>query len=125
MLDRDTIVRRSGEELDAAERDAEIENLIAIPIFLADEFAGAVVCLNSSSYDEHDEEVLLALGDHAGAVLENNDLQSKLRDSYVATVSMLADAIRAKDPHLGGHSREVSNYVGRVAEQARTRTAPA
>ncbi len=117
VLDREAIVRRSGDELEAAERDAGIENLIAIPIYLADEFSGAVICLNSSSYGEHDEEVLLALGDHAGAVLENNDLQSELRDSYVATVSMLAEAIRAKDPHLGGHSQDVSKYVARVAEE--------
>ena len=61
--------------------------------------------------------MLLALGDHAGAVLHNERLRGELRSSYVATVSMLADAIAAKDPFVGGHSEEVSAYVSAVAER--------
>src|SRR5215218_10237402 len=57
VLERDTIVRE--------------DDLIAIPVYVADEFSGAVVCTSSDGFDEHDEEVLVAIGDQAGAVLHN------------------------------------------------------
>jgi diguanylate cyclase (GGDEF)-like protein len=120
VIEHDTIVREDKNELaqqgepSAAE---EIENLIAIPIYIEDEFSGVMVCVDSDSFDEHDEEILLSLGDHAGAILENASLHGQLRTSYVATVATLAEAVRAKDPFLGGHSQEVSGYVGRVAER--------
>jgi hypothetical protein len=83
-----------------------------------DDFAGVVVCANrDGGFDDYDDDVLLALGDHAGAVLHNERLRGELRTSYVATVSMLSDAIAAKDPFVGGHSEEVSAYVSAVAER--------
>ena len=122
VLDRDTIIRENDEgDLDEAKRssaDEEIHNLVAIPMFVADEFSGVVVCANSEDgFDEHEEDVLLALGDHAGAVLQNASLHGELRTSYLATVQMLADAIEAKDALLRGHSEEVLGYVGAVADR--------
>lgn len=120
VIENDTIVRQRRADLAGdgqGPADEEIENLIAIPIYIADEFSGVVICANSSDIERHDDEVLLALGNHAGAVLSNNDLRGELRGAYVSTVGMLAEAIRAKDPHLGGHSHEVSSYVARVAER--------
>lgn len=76
-----------------------------------------MICANSEDIERHDEQVLLALGNQAGAILDNAELRGELRETYIATVQMLAEAIRAKDPHLGGHSHEVSAYVGRVAER--------
>jgi HD-GYP domain-containing protein (c-di-GMP phosphodiesterase class II) len=98
--------------------DDEISCLVAIPIFLRDDFAGVVVAANRpGGFEEYDDEVLLALGDHAGSVLHNSRLRGELRTSYLATVGMLADAIAAKDPFVGGHSEDVAEYVGRVAER--------
>ena len=57
----------------------------------------------------------MALGDHAGAILENTRLHGELRGSYLATVKMLADAIEVKDPFLRGHSDEVSGLVRAMA----------
>jgi HD-GYP domain-containing protein (c-di-GMP phosphodiesterase class II) len=122
VLKRDETIRENDEDaLDAASRtpaDDEIDNIVAIPIYVRDEFGGAVVLANKSGgFDEYEDEVLLALGDHAGSVLDNARLRAELRSSYLATVQMLGDAIAAKDPFLGGHSREVSGYVGAVAER--------
>ena len=50
-------------------------------------------------------------------MLHNERLRGELRTSYVATVTMLSDAIAAKDPFVGGHSEEVSAYVSAVAER--------
>jgi len=122
VMARDETIRENDERaIDAASRgpaDDEIDNLVAIPIFLKDEFAGAVICANrDGGFEEYDDDVLLALGDHASSVLDNSRLRGELRSSYIATIQMLGDAIAAKDPFLGGHSREVSGYVGAVAER--------
>jgi HD-GYP domain-containing protein (c-di-GMP phosphodiesterase class II) len=122
VIDRDTTVReddprvRHGEARTAA--DDEIENLVAIPIYLHDDFNGVVIAANrGDGFKDYDDDVLLALGDHAGAVLHNSSLRGELRSSYLGTVTMLADAIATKDPFVGGHSEEVSTYVSAVAEK--------
>ena len=122
MIEADQTVReddsRSIEREGRTDADDEIDNLVAIPIFIADDFHGVVVCANrEGGFEECDDEVLLALGDHAGAVLENGRLHGALRTSYLATVAMLAEVIEAKDPFLRGHSDEVSRYVSAVAER--------
>ena len=76
-------------------------------------------CANSEGgFEEYDDDVLLALGDHAGAVLQNARLHDELRGSYVATVRVLAEAIEAKDPFLRGHSEEVSQLRRRASPTA-------
>jgi HD-GYP domain-containing protein (c-di-GMP phosphodiesterase class II)/GGDEF domain-containing protein len=97
--------------------DDEIHTLLAIPIYIREDFSGVVICANRpNGFEDLDDEVLLALGDHAGAVLENGRLHGELHSSYVATVRMLAEAIEAKDPSTRLHSEEVAEYVGSVAE---------
>jgi hypothetical protein len=106
---------------EALERDKTLreEDLLAIPIYIRDEMNGVIVCVNEEGdFKGLEDEVLLALGDHAGAILQNARLHGELRGSYLATVTMLAEAIQAKDPFLRGHSEEVSAYVGAVAERA-------
>ena len=122
VLERDRIVREDDRaRLDAEKRtpaDEEIRNLVAIPIFIQDQFSGVVVCANHpDGFASTSEDVLLALGDHAGAVLDNSRLRGELRDAYLATVRLLAEAIDAKDPGLRGHSAAVSEYVTAVADR--------
>jgi HD-GYP domain-containing protein (c-di-GMP phosphodiesterase class II) len=98
--------------------DPEIDNLVAIPIYVRDRFTGVVVACNKpGGFHDHDDEVLLALGDHAGAVLQNAHLHGLLRSSYVKTIAMLADAVQAKDPLLRGHCEEVAHLVASVADR--------
>jgi diguanylate cyclase (GGDEF)-like protein len=121
VIDRDTTVLEDSHEIDEDDgtaADAEIDNLAAIPIYVHDEFAGVVVCANrKGGFEDCDDQVLLAIGDQAGAVLENHRLRGGLRGAYLETVQVLADAIQAKDPHLRGHSEEVVQYVAGVAER--------
>jgi HD-GYP domain-containing protein (c-di-GMP phosphodiesterase class II) len=122
VMRRDRIVREDDpEELPEADdsgADRQIENLAAIPIYVRDEFSGVVVCADrDGGFEELEDEVLLALGDQAGAVLDNGRLHDELRRSYVSTIRVLAEAIQAKDPFLRGHSEEVSEYVSAVALQ--------
>ncbi len=99
------------------EADDEIHNLLAIPIYMQDDFQGVVLCANrEGGFEELDDDVLLALGDHAGAVLQNGRLEGELRSTYMAIVRMLAEAIEAKDPATRLHSEEVAEYVRGVSE---------
>jgi diguanylate cyclase (GGDEF)-like protein len=122
-IDRDKTIREddvgpTSFQEKTTEADHEIKNLVAIPMYMADRFDGVVVAVNKpGGFHDYDDEVLLALGDQAGAVLQNARLHSELRGSYLTTVSMLAEAIEAKDPFLRGHSDEVSQYVAAVAER--------
>jgi diguanylate cyclase (GGDEF)-like protein len=122
VIEHDRTVReenpQDAEPGKRTEADEEIENLVAVPIYLRDEFSGVVVCANNpEGFAEHDDELLLAVGQHAGAVLHNTRLRGELRTSYLATVGVLADAIQVKDPLVRGHSDEVSRYVAAVADR--------
>ena len=120
VIEHDATIRQDNRaELEGANpADGEIQNLVAIPIYIQDRFAGVVVCANrKGGFEEFDDQVLISLGDHAGAVLQNGRLHGELRSAYLATVRMLAEAIQAKDPFLRGHSDEVSTYVAAVAER--------
>ena len=117
-LRRDETLREDAAIGGDAAADAEIPNLVAIPVYVADELHGVVVCADrDGGFEEVDDEVLLALGDHAGAVLHSGRLQGELRSAYLATVSVLAGALEAKDPFLRTHSDEVAGYVAAVAEK--------
>jgi len=103
--------RRGGQDMD-------IHSLVAVPVFVQEGLGGVVVCANRpGGFAEYDDDVLLALGDQAGAVLENNRLQEEMRDSYLAVVRLLAETIRVKDPALGSHGDEVSDYVVAVGRR--------
>lgn len=103
--------RRGGQDMD-------IHSLVAVPVFVQEGLGGVVVCANRpGGFAEYDDDVLLALGDQAGAVLENNRLQEEMRDSYLAVVRLLSETIRVKDPALGSHGDEVSDYVVAVGRR--------
>src|SRR3954447_2940587 len=122
VLERDKTVREDDPRALAGDThtpaDEEIQNLVAIPIYLHDEFDGVVIAANRpDGFASYEDDVLLALGDHAGAVLHNSALRGELRSAYLGTVTMLADAIATKDPFVGGHSEEVLTYVSAVASR--------
>jgi diguanylate cyclase (GGDEF)-like protein len=118
VLERDEIVREDAPGDSRSAADQEIENLVAIPVFIQDDFEGVVICAGrAGGFEELDDDVLLSLGDHAGAALENHRLHGQLRASYLAVVRMLADAIEAKDPFVRAQSDQVSVSVERVARR--------
>jgi diguanylate cyclase (GGDEF)-like protein len=121
VIDRDKIIREDSTEKlagDGARADEEIESLIAIPVYVAQDFHGIVICANRpGGFEDLDDDVLLALGNQAGAVLQNRRLHGDLRGSYLATVRVLADAIECKDPAVRLHSDEVAAYVAAVADE--------
>ena len=109
------VQRIGGRTLERDETVREASS-VAMPVYIADEFDGALVCAkDNGDFGRFDDEVLLALGDHAGAVLGSSRLQGELRTAYMGTVRALADAIEAKDPSVRSHSEEVARYTAAVA----------
>jgi GGDEF domain-containing protein len=127
VLDRDEIVRedepRPGDggtpaDDDATAADAEIDSLVAIPLYLRDDFHGVIVCANRpGGFEELDDELLLALGDHAGAELGHDRLEHELRESERSAVRLLAEAAAAHDPVLHRESAELALRAGVLAER--------
>lgn len=118
VIDKDATIREDNAPDGDHPADHEIENLVAIPIYMHDQFNGVVVCVNrEGGFEGLDDEVLLALGDHAGAILNNARLRGDLRNAYVSTIRLIADALEAKDPFLRKHSDEVSGYVAAVGDR--------
>jgi diguanylate cyclase (GGDEF)-like protein len=118
VLERDEIVREDAPGDGGSAADEEIDSLVAIPVYMNDGFEGVVVCANRpGGFEELDDDVLLALGDHAGAVLENHRLQGRVRSSYLAVVGILADAVENADPFVDSHATAVSHYVERIGRR--------
>lgn len=115
--DNDSFVCNNEEELGdlpKPERHGEhFQNLIATPVVLLKTLNGIIIATDklNGDFDEDDIETLLSVGDQAAVAVENRHLHQELQNSYVATVTMLADAVEAKDPYTHGHCDLVSRYA--------------
>jgi diguanylate cyclase (GGDEF)-like protein len=106
----DRVLRETGEH--------GLGDFVAIPIYLRDRAHGVLVCAGRrGGFTEHEDPVLLALGDHAGSILQAERMHAELRESYVGAVRMLSEAIDAKDPLLHGHSAEVARYAEAIGRR--------
>ena len=97
----------------------DFRNFIAAPVILMRGLSGIIVAADKESGEFEDEDVqtLLHVGDQAGAAVENIHLRQKLQNAYLATVSVLADAMEAKDPYTQGHCEMVSRYARRIGQR--------
>lgn len=96
--------------------DEEIEGLVAIPLYLRDRFHGVIVCANRpGGFAEVDDDVLLALGNQAGAVIQHGRLSHDVREAHRAIVRVLAEAVSARDPMLHRESLALSVLAARLA----------
>jgi HD-GYP domain-containing protein (c-di-GMP phosphodiesterase class II) len=123
VLARDEIIREDDPHSagdSATPADEEIRSLVAIPLFIRDRFHGVIVCANRpEGFEELGDELLLALGDHAGAALQHGRLQHQLRDARREAVRVLAEAVAAHDPVLHRETRELAVHAGLLAEDLR------
>jgi HD-GYP domain-containing protein (c-di-GMP phosphodiesterase class II) len=109
VLERDRIVREDTPPEGDDPADAEIENLVAVPLYLLDRFQGVIVCANRrGGFEALEDDLLLALGDHASATLHSERLQHDLSHAHRAATRMLADALDARDPVLRRQAGEAA-----------------
>jgi GGDEF domain-containing protein len=122
VLARDEIVRDDNPQMPGGAKptpaDQEIDALVAVPLYLRDRFYGVIVCVNrAGGFDEVGDELLLALGDHAGAALHHGRLQHELHDAQRSSVRLLAEALAAHDPVLHRETGELALHAGRLAKE--------
>jgi HD-GYP domain-containing protein (c-di-GMP phosphodiesterase class II) len=102
VLALDEIVREDAPTDDVGHvtpADREIESLVAVPVYLHDRFSGVIVCANRpGGFEDVDDDVLLALGDQAGAVLQHGQLRTEIREVHHAAIRALLEALTARDP---------------------------
>ena len=121
VLARDEIIREDEPKTPEAEptdADREIDCMVAIPVYLHDRFQGIVICANrDGGFAELDDDLLLALGDHAGATLHSDRLHHEAGESRRAAVRMLADATQARDPQLQSSAGQVVAHIRALADR--------
>ena len=118
----ETLVRNQGEELEGLPQPREGErfrNLIVAPVTLLKDLDGIVLAADKEDgdFEQEDVESLITVGNQASIVLENRQLERQLQSAYVSTLSMLADAVEAKDPYTHGHCEMASRYARLIAER--------
>jgi HD-GYP domain-containing protein (c-di-GMP phosphodiesterase class II)/GGDEF domain-containing protein len=119
VLERDQIVREDAPtagDAAATAADREIDSLVAIPMYLRDRFHGVVVCVNRpGGFEEVGDDVLLALGDHAGAALQHGHLRRELQDARRSGIRSLLEAVAAGDPMMYSESGALVIHALRLA----------
>jgi putative nucleotidyltransferase with HDIG domain len=97
----------------------QFRNCIVAPVVLMKNFDGIIIAADRlhGEFSQKDIEALLSVGDQATVAVENIRLQRELQHAYLATVSMLADAVEAKDPYTHGHCEMVSRYARLLADE--------
>ena len=119
--DGETLVRNEGEPLPdlpaPASRAEEFRSVVVTPVVLLKNLDGIIIVADKSAgrFHEHDVDTLLSVGDQAAVAVENRHLERELQSAYVSTVTMLADAVEAKDPYTHGHCEAASRYARLIA----------
>ena len=94
-------------------------NCLAAPVTLLQSLDGVLIAADKAGGDFSDEDVeaLLSVGGQASVALRNLRLQRELQHAYVSTISMLADAVEAKDPYTHGHCELASRYARLICDR--------
>lgn len=92
-------------------------NCIAAPVTLLRDMNGIVICADKrdTRFSNEDVQSILAIGSQAVIAAENSHLRRQLQEAYLSTVSIMADAMEAKDADTQGHCEMVSRYAQLIA----------
>jgi GGDEF domain-containing protein len=113
VLERDQTVRE-----DDPPQGSELRCLVAVPLYLFDRFQGVVVCGNRpGGFRGLDDDVLVALGDHAGAALQAQQLHRRLRDVHRGALRELVALLDAGDPRRAAAATEAATLGAALARR--------
>ncbi|HEX5725598.1 MAG TPA: HD domain-containing phosphohydrolase [Longimicrobiaceae bacterium] len=120
----ETLVHNTGDRalrgLPAPETSAEeFRNFVVTTVVLLKNLDGVILVADkpTGEFEADDVEALLSVGDQAAVAVENRHLERELQSAYVSTVSMLADAVEAKDPYTHGHCEMASRFARLIARR--------
>ncbi len=119
----DTLVCNRPEDFPAGRDEArpgeQFRNCIVAPVVLLRDLNGVAILADKlqGPFDRDDVETVLSVGDQAAVAVQNQQLQRELQGIYYGIVSLLADAVEAKDPYTHGHCEMVARYARLTAER--------
>ena len=123
LAKNDTIVCSESDTMERMQghppEGLRFRNCVAAPVVLLANLDGVVLAADKldGDFDDRDIEALLSVGDQATVAVKNRHLERALQTAYVHTVTMLADAVEAKDPYTHGHCEMASRFARLVAAQ--------
>lgn len=108
-----------GDLPDAAGEAEEFRNCVVAPVVLLRNVDGIVIAADKAGgdFDESDVETLLSVGDQAAVAVENRLLHRQIQRAYLSTVTVLADAVEAKDPYTHGHCEMTCRHARLIARR--------
>lgn len=87
--------------------------ILAVPLEAGGRTVGVLQLLNpigKERFDEGDLERMRLFAAPLGQAIDNARLYSALKQQYLTTVTVLAEAVEKRDPYTGGHVRRVVYY---------------
>lgn len=94
--------------------------LLAVPLVTKERVVGVLEVLNKldgTPFSADDCAALTALAIQSGIALENAQLYSELRRAFTDTVSIIANAVEARDPYTAGHTSRVTAIALEMARE--------
>ncbi|MEW6057005.1 MAG: HD domain-containing phosphohydrolase [Bdellovibrionota bacterium] len=93
-------------------------NMVCVPVVAKGTVIGVLEAINKRDGDftQEDLGLLETLSHQVAIAVENAQLYTKLKETFVQTAAAMAGAIEAKDRYTGGHTKRVLHYSLAIAE---------
>jgi len=107
-----SIWQEENEELDKFNAE------IFLPLISKGELIGILVLsqkLSSQPFSRDEQMILSTLANQTAVAIENARLYDELRESFVQSVTALANAIDIRDAYTKAHSQEIANWAAKTA----------
>lgn len=95
-------------------------NLVSLPLCAKGRILGVLNASHKKSdeiFSDEDIEVLKIIASESAIAIQNVKFYAELQENYLTTVIALANAIDAKDPYTHLHSKNVTRYAVRIAQE--------
>ncbi len=99
--------------------DEKTRSEIAVPLKIGEKVIGVIniESYKKNAFSERDLEILTLVANQAAIAIQNSELYSSLKQSYLDSIKTLVSAIEAKDPYTSGHSERVRKYALKIARK--------
>ncbi|MGB9720176.1 MAG: HD domain-containing phosphohydrolase [bacterium] len=99
--------------------DRKTRSEIAVPLKIGERVIGVIniESYKKNTFNEKDLELLTLVANQASIAIQNSELYSSLKQSYLDSIKTLVSAIEAKDPYTSGHSERVRKYALKIAKK--------
>lgn len=94
--------------------------LLAVPLVVREHVLGVIEVLNKTDgtpFTESDCAMLEALATPSAIMLDNAKLYSDLKQAFLDTVRIIANAVEARDPYTAGHTGRVTHIAVEIARE--------